>query len=190
MHPDHIAMLASYVIARMQFQMSGSVESGFCHFVSPESVRSYMEFSELGGLPNYDQPEAVPEEWMGLKLSAMRTNHPKPNYCYKLQTSSSTLVWTGDTSYSDELAEFCRGADVLVAESSCPDASVKNAEAWGHMTPSMTARLIETARPALTVCSHFVEIPGEAYVQAVQEHLQAPVRIQAAFDGMEVELAD
>jgi ribonuclease BN (tRNA processing enzyme) len=65
---------------------------------------------------------------------------------------------------------------------------VKNALAWGHMTPQMTARLIENAQPKRLICSHFVEISGEEYVAAVQAHLAVPAQVEAAFDGFEIEL--
>lgn len=184
MHPDHIAMLASLVIERLN--LPGA--EGDCLFVSPESVGDYMTFSELGNVPGWRQVDDVPAEWCGLKLEATLTNHPKKNFAYKMSDESGTVVWTGDCSYSPELASFCRGADVVICESSMKEESMKNALAWGHMTPSLFAKLMNKAAPAKAVATHFMELDPAEFLTDVRRHLNPKTELVAAYDGLVLDI--
>jgi len=186
MHPDHIAMLASLILERLNLPDS---QDPCCTFISPESIRTYMEFSDLRDVPGYQQLEAVPARWCGLKLEATLTNHPKKNFAYKMSDDTVTVVWTGDCSYSPELAAFCRGADVIICESSMKEESMKNARAWGHMTPSLFARLMNEAAPAKAVATHFVELDPPEFCAEVQKRLNPGIELIAAIDGLVLEIS-
>jgi ribonuclease BN (tRNA processing enzyme) len=183
MHPDHIAMLASLIIERLNLPDA----SGDCLFISPESIRDYMEFSDLHDVPGWRQTDGVPAEWCGLKLEAILTNHPKKNFAYKLSDETATVVWTGDCSYSPELAAFCRGADVIICESSMKESSLKKALEWGHMTPSLFAKLMNEAAPATAVATHFMELDPPEFIAEVRKHLDPGIKLIAAYDGLVID---
>jgi ribonuclease BN (tRNA processing enzyme) len=185
MHPDHIAMLASLIIGRLN--LPGA--TGDCIFVSPESICAYMQFSDLGDVPGWRQLDAVPADWCGLKLEAVLTNHPKKNYAYKMTDDTATVVWTGDCSYSPELAAFCRGADVIICESSMKEESMKNALAWGHMTPPLFAKLMNEAAPAKAVATHFMELDPPEFISEVRKYLNGGIKLIAAHDGLTLEIS-
>lgn len=180
MHPDHIAMLASLVIERLN--LPGA--EGDCLFVSPESVRDYMNVSGLADVPGWQQTDGIPAEWCGLRLEAMLTNHPKPNHAYRMTDPAGTVVWTGDCSYSPELAEFCRGADIVICESSMKEENIDNALKWGHMTPSLFARLMNEAAPRRAVATHFTELDPPDFAADVQKRLNPGIELIAATDGL------
>jgi ribonuclease BN (tRNA processing enzyme) len=184
MHPDHIAMLASLVIERLNLPDA----RGDCIFISPESVREYMKFSGLGKVPGYIQLEKIPSTWCGLTLEAALTNHPKKNFAYKMSDDTFTVVWTGDCSYSPELAAFCCGADVVICESSMKEESMKNALAWGHMTPSLFAKLMNEAAPAKAVATHFMELDPPEFISEVRKYLNNGIELIAATDGFVLNL--
>lgn len=185
MHPDHIAMLPSLIIERLNLP---DVD-GDCIFVSPESVHAYMEFCGLGNVAGYRQLDDVPEQWCGLKLEAALTNHPKRNYAYRMSDGSVSLVWTGDCSYSPELARFCSGADVIICESSMKEESMANALAWGHMTPSLFARLMNEAAPAKAVATHFTELEPSTFADEVRKDLRPAIDLVTAYDGLVLDLS-
>jgi ribonuclease BN (tRNA processing enzyme) len=185
MHPDHIAMLASLIIERLNLPDA----EGDCLFVSPESIRDYMDFSDLSDVPGYRQLDEVPAEWCGLKLEATLTNHPKKNFAYKMTDHTGTAVWTGDCSYSPELAAFCRGADMIICESSMKEESLENALAWGHMTPSLFAKLMNEAAPAKAVATHFMETDPPEFLSEVRKHLNDGMELIAATDGLVLDLS-
>ena len=179
-HPDHIAMLASLVLKRLNLHET----STSCIFVAPESVRDYMIFSGLTDVPSYTQLETVPKTWCGLQLEATLTNHPKKNFAYKLSDEATTLVWTGDTSYSPELVDFCRGADVIICEASMKEENMEQAIAWGHMTPSLFANLMNEAKPNLAVATHFTELEPDDFTTETKKHLAPSIELITARDGL------
>ena len=185
MHPDHVAMLPSLIIERLN--LPDAVND--CIFVSPESVQAYMEFCGLGDVGGYKQLDAVPGQWCGLKLEAMLTNHPKRNYAYKMSGDTVSVVWTGDCSYSPELAAFCHGADVIVCESSMKEESIDNALAWGHMTPSLFAKLMNEAAPAKAVATHFVELDPPDFSDEVGKSLRSDIDLITAYDELVLDLS-
>ena len=180
MHPDHIAMLASLILERINLPDA----HGDCTFVSPESIQEYMVFSGLAKVPGYTQLETVPRQWCGLKLEAILTNHPRANYAYKMSDETRTVVWTGDCSYSPELVDFCRGAEVIICESSMKEENKDQAIAWGHMTPSLFARLMNEAAPQQAVATHFMELNPPDFAAEVGKHLHSDIELITAMDGL------
>ena len=51
-------------------------------------------------------------------MSDVRTPHPPitDNFAYKFETPDGVIVFSSDTAYNPKLAEFAKGADVLVHE--------------------------------------------------------------------------
>jgi len=73
------------------------------------------------------RPLFVPHEIAGpgdvyrderIAVEATLVHHPPvvPAYAYKIRTPDRTIVISGDTTYSEPLAAFARGADVLIHE--------------------------------------------------------------------------
>lgn len=179
LHPDHIAHLAGLILARLNTPQA----EGDCLFVAPEPIQDYMDFSELGQVPGWRQLAEVPATWCGLELQAMLTNHPKKNFAYKMTDTTGTVVWTGDCSYSVELVHFCKDADIVVCESSLREDSLGNAGPWGHMTPSLFARLMNEAAPSVAVSTHFTELPPEIFAGEVQQKLNDGIKLVVAKEG-------
>jgi len=187
-HPDHIAFLASLIISRLAIVQDSDGEAQPCNFVSPHPVKEHMEYVGINGIESYTEHIDIPSRWKGVGLSGMVTAHPAVNYAYKISTDKTTLVFTGDTTYSPELADFCKGVDMLVVESSFPDDKIDNALRWGHMCPQLTARLLDEAAPAKTVLNHFVEMEPDDYRRAVIEIAEGEHEIICSHDGMEIEV--
>jgi len=108
-----------------------------------------------------------------VKVTAFRTPHPPimDNFAYKFETPDGVIVFSSDTAYNPKLAEFAKGADVLVHEAIYLPfvdrlvARVKNgATLKKHLLESHTSaedvgRIADAAQVKLLVMSHLV--PGE-----------------------------
>lgn len=59
----------------------------------------------------------------GLTVTALRVDHPPVTECYALKISHEgrVIVFSADTAYFPPLAEFAKGADILVHEAMHPD---------------------------------------------------------------------
>ena len=139
-----------------------------------------------------------------VKVTAFRTPHPPivDNFAYKFETPDGTIVFSSDTNYNPKLAEFARGADVLVHEAIYLPwvdrlvARVKNgATLKKHLLDSHTAaedvgRIAEAANVKVLVMSHLVpgepDVSDEQWSSEARKHFNG--RIIVARDLMELKL--
>jgi ribonuclease BN (tRNA processing enzyme) len=65
----------------------------------------------------FDKPGVVVQN-EDVKVTTCRVLHPpiEQSYAYRFDTKDRTVVISGDTAYAPELADFAKGADVLVHE--------------------------------------------------------------------------
>jgi ribonuclease BN (tRNA processing enzyme) len=108
-----------------------------------------------------------------VKVTAFRTPHPPitDNFAYKLETPDGIIVFSSDTNYNPKLAEFAKGADVLVHEALYLPwvdrlvARVKNGATLkkhlleSHTTAEDVGRIADAAGVKVLVMSHLV--PGD-----------------------------
>ncbi|MBI9020936.1 MAG: MBL fold metallo-hydrolase [Verrucomicrobia bacterium] len=165
LHPDHIDQLPRLLAAQPDVTV-----------LAPEPVEGVCQL------------DSVPASWRGLRLEAALTNHPKKNFAYKLSDESATVVWTGDGSYSPELAAFCRGADVIICEATLKEVPAEEAVAIGHMTPALFAKLMNEAAPAKAVATHFSELDPPEYLSEVRKYLHPGIELIAAHEGLTLEV--
>jgi ribonuclease BN (tRNA processing enzyme) len=139
-----------------------------------------------------------------VKVTAFRTPHPPivDNFAYKFETPDGTIVFSSDTNYNPKLAEFARGADVLVHEAIYLPwvdrlvTRVKNgATLKKHLLDSHTAaedvgRIAEAANVKVLVMSHLVpgepDVTDEQWSSEAKKHFNG--RIIVARDLMELKL--
>jgi ribonuclease BN (tRNA processing enzyme) len=108
-----------------------------------------------------------------VKVTAFRTPHPPitDNFAYKFETPDGIIVFSSDTNYNPKLAEFAKGADVLVHEALYLPwvdrlvARVKNGAMLkkhlleSHTTAEDVGRIADAANVKVLVMSHLV--PGD-----------------------------
>jgi ribonuclease BN (tRNA processing enzyme) len=106
-------------------------------------------------------------------VTAFRTPHPPitDNFAYKFETPDGTIVFSSDTAYNPKLAEFAKGADVLVHECLYVPAvdrlvlKTKNGTTLkkhlmdSHTSTEDVGRIAASAGVKTLVLSHFV--PGD-----------------------------
>jgi ribonuclease BN (tRNA processing enzyme) len=138
-----------------------------------------------------------------VKVSACLVRHPpiKQAYAYRFDARDRAVVISGDTAYAPELAEFARGADVLVHEVMYlpgVEALIRrlaNATRLrehllaAHTVPEDVGRIAAQAGVKTLVLSHFVpgddpSITDEQWAQDVRKHFKG--RIIVGKDLMEI----
>jgi ribonuclease BN (tRNA processing enzyme) len=102
-----------------------------------------------------DGPDGVttPE---GLVVRSLPAVHSAGAVHLRFEAGGRSVVFSGDTAWSDALVELATGADLLVCE--CAGADDHPVE--GHLAPSEVRRLAERARPGAVWLTHlypFVE---------------------------------
>ncbi|HEX6138481.1 MAG TPA: MBL fold metallo-hydrolase [Casimicrobiaceae bacterium] len=140
-----------------------------------------------------------------VKVTALRNHHPPivDSYAFKFETQGRTIVFSGDTSYFPPLAEFAKGADVLIHEVMYGPGiealarRIANGETLlKHLRDSHTlaedvGRIAKAAGVKTLVLSHFVpgddpSITRETWERAVRTSFDG--RIVVGADLMEIPL--
>ncbi len=104
-------------------------------------------------------------------------------HAFRLRYAGSIFCFTGDTSYSERLADFARGADLLAAECSFPDGS----DSKGHMTPSQAGTLASRSGAGKLLLVHmYPSVEPRRAEESAREKFEGTVI--AARDGMTMEI--
>ena len=138
-------------------------------------------------------------------VTAFRTPHPPivDSFAYKFETPDGVIVFSSDTCYNPKLAEFAKGADVLVHEclyvpavdrlviKTSNGATLKKHLMDSHTTTEDVGRIAAAAGVKTLVLSHFVpgddpEVTDEDWTRDVKTNY--PGRIIVAKDLMELKL--
>lgn len=140
----------------------------------------------------------------GVKVTARRVRHPpiEHAYAYRFDTRDRSIVISGDTAYSPELAELARGADFLVHEVMYVPAlepllkraayatKLRDHLLASHTVPADVGKVAAEAGVKTLVLSHFVpgddpSITDEQWAADARTHFKG--RIIVGKDLMEIE---
>lgn len=113
----------------------------------------------------------------GVTIETYPTPHTAESLAYAVRTAAARLVYTGDTGYSEKLAAWAAGCDVLLCECSLPEERAMDL----HLTPSEAAKLARIAGATRLVLTHVYPVFGD----------RDPATLAAGeFDGMVVTARD
>ncbi len=109
--------------------------------------------------------------------------HIKPAFGYRVTTKDRTIVISGDTTYSDTLAEKARGADLLIHEVYSGRQLSQQSEFWqqyhgrSHTSAAQVGQVAAAAQPGQVVLYHilFFSASAEDIVNEVKEHFDGKV---------------
>lgn len=111
----------------------------------------------------------------------------RPGEVLGRERAGRAVGYSGDTRPSGRLAEFFRGADCLVFDSTFADDQAGRADETGHTTASDAARLADAAGAKHLVLTHFSSRYADTSVM-VEEAGRHHGSVAAARDLMEVEV--
>ncbi|MEA2839717.1 MAG: hypothetical protein QOF41_1047 [Methylobacteriaceae bacterium] len=142
----------------------------------------------------------------GATVTALRNEHPPivDSFALKFDLGGKVIVFSGDTTYFPPLAEFAKGADILVHEVAYGPAlealAVRNPNAASmleHLKASHTlaedvGRIAKAAGVKTLVLNHFVpaddkNLTDEVWTKAVRTNFDGPIVVGR--DLLEISLA-
>jgi ribonuclease BN (tRNA processing enzyme) len=161
-HPDHTGELASFLFAskypaanRRKAPLTILAAKGFTDFfnglkqvygewieLAPE-IFSIIELSNTG--PDMHRFE-------DFVLKSIPVIHRKESIAFRFESADRiSIVYSGDTDFSENLIDLAAGADILICESALPD----HLKAEGHLTPSLAGKIATAAGVKKLVLTHF-----------------------------------
>jgi ribonuclease Z len=126
--------------------------------------RDLVEHNPAGGImiQTTEVSEGVVYQNNGVTVAAFLVDHHpvKPAFGYRVDYAGHSVVFSGDTTHSDNLIKFAKGADVIIHEVLIPaagaDLTVPNPIRDYHTTPEQAADVFQQAAPRLAVYTHIV----------------------------------
>jgi len=150
----------------------------------PRKVTAVHEFAKPGPVMQNDD----------VKVTSCRVRHPPitQSYAYRFDARDRSVVISGDTAYAPELAEFAKGADVLVHEvmylpaiealiQRVPNAPKLRAHLLAsHTSTEDVGRIAAQAGVKTLVLTHFVpgddpSITDEQWSEGVRKHFNGKI---------------
>ena len=193
-HADHIADLPTLVFAWKYADLPG--RSAPLTIVGPVGIAALIgrladAFGEWLREPGFPLTitEIVAGDSVdlgsGVTLASTKVPHTAESVAYSIARGGRRLVYTGDTGFDPMLAEWARGADVLVAECSLPvEYAIPE-----HLTPQQCGLLAAAALPQHLVLTHFYPPVLDVNVRGiVAEHYLGPITL--AEDGSTFEIEE
>jgi ribonuclease BN (tRNA processing enzyme) len=161
-HPDHTADLVHFLFAtrnppvlrkRAPFTLVGP--RGFVAFLEglQSAYGDWIRISDqIMKAQELDTGHEDQRTYHGFHVLSRPTPHTTHSLAYRVTSSSGrSFVYTGDTGFAPELADFARDCDLLITEASCPEGQ----EVEGHLTPSQAGRIAALAGARKLVLIHF-----------------------------------
>ena len=186
MHLDHCSDIGSIQYASYMFHQMGRLDSPLDVWVPkcPEA-RDAVVGEPIGYAKYHDIDGDTAFDFHDLHVDFCRTDHFMECYATRISDGRATLVYTGDLAFSchERIADFSRGADLLVCESSLLDA-YGLPESKGHLTAKQAATLAKEAGVGRLLLTHFW--PEEDTGRYADEARQVFGNVSVATEGMVV----
>lgn len=149
-HYDHCCDIGPLQYARQIKTQLGEINNPFPIY-APNG-----EFFNLLKWENYTYGESFNESStlnLGpFEISFIKNNHPVEAYSVKIKCSNKVLAFTSDTSYFEELADFFKDSDLLIAE--CSFYAHMDGTKAGHLNSSQAGMLAEKSNVKKLVLTH------------------------------------
>lgn len=114
----------------------------------------------------------------GVVIGAVKVPHTAESVAYSITRGGRRIVYTGDMGYDPMVAEWARGADVLLCECSLPEELAIDS----HLTPARAGAMAAAALPKHLVLTHFYPPVEQIDIRAaIALHYAGPVTL--ADDG-------
>ena len=193
-HPDHTGELASFLFSNKypdgshrKLPLTLAAGRGFSEFFN-NLKRVYGQWIELdSGLLNiveFDNTRGDARQYDDFKVETLPMEHNPESIAYRITGPGGvSVVYSGDTDYSNNLITLSQDADLLICESALPD----ELKVKGHLTPSRAGEIAARANVAKLVLTHFYpECDGVDIERECRKTYAGPLVL--AEDLMEIEI--
>ncbi|KAA0547600.1 MBL fold metallo-hydrolase [Bacillus sp. BGMRC 2118] len=118
-------------------------------------------------------------------ITFLKTKHPVTCYAMRIQTSTSSIVYTADTSFMEDFIPFSEEADLLISE--CNLYAGMDGTKAGHMTSEDAGRLAQEANVDNLLLTHLPHF-GELYELVQQAKTIYKGKVFLASSGLTFEM--
>lgn len=181
MHKDHIlgypaVVWGGWTLGRPNLEVTGPPGTRRMHeLIFDQLYADDIEYSKgigfeaeaLAGVDIHEIESGARFQTHGLDVRTTRTIHSFYNLAYRFEQDGASVVFTGDTTYCEDVVELAAGADVLVCEVTLATSPQYDNDRGrrildllkkDHCDPAMAGRMASEAGVGRLVVNHL--IPG------------------------------
>jgi len=161
-HPDHTSELVPFLFSnkypdgsRRKKPLTLVAGNGFLKFY--ENLKlvygHWIELdSDLLNMIELDNAHHDMRRFDDFNVETLPVEHNPESIAYRITGSDgASVVYSGDTDFSDNLVMLSKEADLLICESALPD----ELKVRGHLTPSLAGEIAKRANVRKLVLTHF-----------------------------------
>ena len=161
-HPDHTAELVPFLFAskypdgsRRNIPLTLIAGRGFATFYN-NLKNVYGHWIELApGLLNIVELDNTSHDiraFDDFKVESLPVEHNPESIAFRITSPAGiSMVYSGDTDFSENLVTLSKDADLLICESALPD----ELKVKGHLTPFLAGKIATQANVRKLVLTHF-----------------------------------
>ncbi len=161
-HPDHTGELVPFLFAnkypdgsRRKIPLTLMAGKGFERFY--DNLKNvYGHWIELApdllNIVELDNTGYDIREFDDFKVESLPVEHNPESIAFRITSPGGiSMVYSGDTDFSENLVTLSKNANLLICESALPD----ELKVKGHLTPSMAGEIATRANVRKLVLTHF-----------------------------------
>jgi phosphoribosyl 1,2-cyclic phosphodiesterase len=209
-HWDHIMGLPFFVPAYIPGNRvviyGGHAELEFALRRQQEQPSFPVDFSIFGaGMEFVHLEPGRPYDIAGVRVTTLLQRHSGDSYGYRFEAQGKSVVYSTDSEHpltdaghTDRFVQFFREADLVIFDAmySLADAITVKAD-WGHSSNVVGVELSQMAGVRHLCLFHHEPVFDDAAIDSVLAETRrleeitrgaSPLRISAAYDGLEIEL--
>ena len=161
-HPDHTSELVPFLFSnkypdgsRRKKPLTLVAGNGFLKFYENLKLAygHWIELdSDLLNMIELDNTHHDMRRFDDFKVETLPVEHNPESIAYRITgPGGASVVYSGDTDFSDNLVMLSKDADLLICESALPD----ELKVKGHLTPSLAGEIAKRANVRKLVLTHF-----------------------------------
>lgn len=168
LHNDHMADLMTLNHGLSVGQRRGLIETPIPVY-SPQAPKEIFASLQSRHLDHKLLQAGQEVNLAGLTLSSYPVRHTVPCSAIKLTYQGKTLVYSGDSEYFPELADFVQGADIFICEATVYEAG-NHTSGLGHMDGLEAGKLAQAGQVGQLILTH---LPSDGYHQEIRAQAQS-----------------
>ncbi len=170
-HPDHTSDLIPFLFATRYSY--GSTREKPLHLWGPPGFGGFFS-----ALKEAYSDWITPEELLvndiecdrmqlgDFILRSAHTLHTENSLAYRIDSEGKSLVYTGDTDYSESLVKLAENTDILLIECSMPD----DLKVEGHLSPAGVSRIAYESGAKKIILTHLYPVCDESDILALMRN--------------------
>ncbi|EOD00711.1 MBL fold metallo-hydrolase [Caldisalinibacter kiritimatiensis] len=153
LHSDHISdiMVLKYAIGINKVRKNLDLSIPLYTATDDQNIINKLNYNEAFKIEPIEDESKI--RIKNLDIEFKRMKHPVEAYGIKINDGNKSFVYSGDTSYHDELIEFVKDADFFLCEAGILEKD--KTEDSPHLSPKEAGDVAEKANVKRLVLTHF-----------------------------------